>query len=68
MLFLTDHSIHSNNPEPQFVAAEAHAESGGPACFIAGAEMGIPTMMGSESVGTSRVKAVIDTTQSDGSP
>jgi ethanolamine transporter EutH len=33
-----------------------------------GAEMGIPTMDGKESAGTSRVKAAIITTQSDSSP
>jgi hypothetical protein len=34
----------------------------------AGAEMGIPTMISIESASTSRVKAVIITAQSDGSP
>jgi hypothetical protein len=34
----------------------------------AGAEHGIPTMMGKESAGMSRVKAAIITTQSDSLP
>jgi hypothetical protein len=34
----------------------------------AGAEMGIPTMMGKESAGASRVKVTITTAQSEGSP
>lgn len=34
----------------------------------AGAEHGIPTMMGEESVGMPRVKAAIITNQSDSSP
>ena len=33
-----------------------------------GAEMGIPTMIGKEAAGASRVKAATITTQSDNSP
>jgi hypothetical protein len=70
LLFLTDYSIQSNNPEPRFVALKAQVGSGTACAFIApsGAEMGIPTMMGKESVDTPRVKAAITTTQSDNSP
>ena len=65
MLFLIDHCIYVNNPETHFVALKAQVGSGSACVFIApsGAEMGIPTMMGKESVGTLRVKAAITTPQ-----
>jgi hypothetical protein len=67
---LTDYSIYVNNPETQFVMGLTLVRSGDDVCGLrrAGAEMGIPTMTGKGSVGASRVKAAIDTVQSDGSP
>ena len=70
LLFLADYSIYVNNPETQFVMGVTLVRSGDDVCGLrrAGAELGIPTMTDKGSADASRVKAAIDTTQSDDSP
>jgi hypothetical protein len=70
LLFLTDYSIYVNDPETQFVMGVTLLRSGDDVCCLrrAGAEMGIPTLIGNESADMPRVKATSITTQNDGSP